>query len=451
VEPERLAGAIESSNGANMVCPRDRLETSPAAAAAAATKEARTLAKQWDEADRRVKKEAKRTSTSRDGGATTTTTTKSEETSAPKIGFAQVSAPSALTKKRGLRKRPGAVIKISTTGALHHSKRQRLPFPSGKFRSSCVNGGQPDNNTFDEEGEETESSSPCNDDPAAPPRDDTPGDLFLVEARLVEEEPSAANVAADDDSADVEANQTAAATASSSVPLAEIVDGSVLAKCIPTSARGAWLCFGLCFLLASVTIASVVCGTGLCVPQEADPVPPDEHEPMPMLPASNNENWTVLTTTTPPPVESPVTATTVTLFGLTFHVNNAKRLTLPSKGLQGGIPTEIGLFTALTSLGLSQNPLTGPMPTEIGLMTSLVNLDFGGNALTGRIPSEFGLMTNLKHVQLNANQVAGTLPSQLGLLTELTCFGGKCSRASFTALVLLWLISFSSCQCMLIS
>ena len=57
---------------------------------------------------------------------------------------------------------------------------------------------------------------------------------------------------------------------------------------------------------------------------------------------------------------------------------NMVELELGSNNLQGTIPTEVGLFTALTSGG-------GGIASDL----------FYDNGLTGSIPSEIGLWTNM--------------------------------------------------------
>jgi len=59
---------------------------------------------------------------------------------------------------------------------------------------------------------------------------------------------------------------------------------------------------------------------------------------------------------------------------------NMVELELGYNNLQGTIPTEVGLFTALTSGG--DDGSTGGL--------------FSGNGLTGSIPSEIGLWTNMR-------------------------------------------------------
>ena len=84
------------------------------------------------------------------------------------------------------------------------------------------------------------------------------------------------------------------------------------------------------------------------------------------------------------------------------------------------IPTEIGLLTQLTFLGLSENPLAGTIPSTLGLLTLLTSLDLSLNQLTGTIPSTLGNLSQLNSVDLYNNQFSGTIPSALGNLIQLT-------------------------------
>lgn len=57
-------------------------------------------------------------------------------------------------------------------------------------------------------------------------------------------------------------------------------------------------------------------------------------------------------------------------------------IALPSLGLKGPIPSEIGHLSSLKTLDLSHNDLTGFVPSDIRF-TSLVNLDLRNNRLEG--------------------------------------------------------------------
>ena len=88
--------------------------------------------------------------------------------------------------------------------------------------------------------------------------------------------------------------------------------------------------------------------------------------------------------------------------------------------LQGTIPDELGLLTALTYLHLRSNELTGTLPSQLGQLTALTYLEFWSNRLTGTIPTQLGKLTALPVLSLRDNQLTDTIPSQLGYLTALT-------------------------------
>ncbi|KAK3249510.1 hypothetical protein CYMTET_41063 [Cymbomonas tetramitiformis] len=81
------------------------------------------------------------------------------------------------------------------------------------------------------------------------------------------------------------------------------------------------------------------------------------------------------------------------------------------KGVNGTIPTEIGLLTRLTLLVIAQTThITGPIPTEIGSLTQLTQMDLSANSLTGIIPTEFGALDALQSLRIDGNSFTFTIP-----------------------------------------
>ena len=109
---------------------------------------------------------------------------------------------------------------------------------------------------------------------------------------------------------------------------------------------------------------------------------------------------------------------------ITCAANNiVDSIDLALKNLQGRIPDDLGLLTALTSLDLNYNSLNGTIPSSLGQLTALQTLVLGSNLFYGTIPSSLGLLTALTSLDLSYNELNGTIPNDLGLLTELTYLG----------------------------
>jgi Leucine rich repeat len=94
-------------------------------------------------------------------------------------------------------------------------------------------------------------------------------------------------------------------------------------------------------------------------------------------------------------------------------------LFLSESYLQGRIPDNLGLLTAMTSLSLKSNTLTGTIPSSLAAMTNLVVLELGNNILIGTIPSSLGGLTAMTDLGLSGNQMTGTIPSSVTALTNL--------------------------------
>jgi len=114
---------------------------------------------------------------------------------------------------------------------------------------------------------------------------------------------------------------------------------------------------------------------------------------------------------------------TLELFGKPYD-ESTRSIDLVNLSLNGTVPTELGLLTALTMLNLPANQLTGTLPTELGMLTELNFLILAVNQLNATIPSELGSLTALTVLELSSNRFSGSIPSELGLLTALNLFVG---------------------------
>ena len=119
-------------------------------------------------------------------------------------------------------------------------------------------------------------------------------------------------------------------------------------------------------------------------------------------------------------------AATMSLWGNLHQVRSDEtysgrvtNLILPDNRLSGGLPSELGNLSNLTTLYFHENQLTGSIPSELGNLSNLTTLFLYDNQLSGSIPSELGNLANLRELSLYKNQLSGSIPSELGNLTDL--------------------------------
>ena len=101
-------------------------------------------------------------------------------------------------------------------------------------------------------------------------------------------------------------------------------------------------------------------------------------------------------------------------------------LDLPSNGLSGALPTQLGDLTGIEHLYLNNNALSGAIPTELGSLTSLTRLYLQGNDLSGGIPTQLGSLTSLTNLYLSDNELTGAIPTELGSLTSSSTTQQQC-------------------------
>jgi Leucine-rich repeat (LRR) protein len=96
-----------------------------------------------------------------------------------------------------------------------------------------------------------------------------------------------------------------------------------------------------------------------------------------------------------------------------------KELFLPLYGLDGSLPSSIGVWSSLYRINLEENYLSGSIPNTIKNWTVLSELNFYFNLLTGPIPSSIGNLTKLRTLNLSLNRLSHSLPSEMESLLEL--------------------------------
>ncbi|KAF7836346.1 MDIS1-interacting receptor like kinase 2-like [Senna tora] len=90
--------------------------------------------------------------------------------------------------------------------------------------------------------------------------------------------------------------------------------------------------------------------------------------------------------------------------------------------IPGEIPPQVGNFSSLSLLNLSNNKLSGLIPESIGKLTNLQSLDLSMNILRGPIPYQIGSCKKLISLNLSKNDFNGTVPYQIGNLADLQYF-----------------------------
>lgn len=80
----------------------------------------------------------------------------------------------------------------------------------------------------------------------------------------------------------------------------------------------------------------------------------------------------------------------------------------------------VRILTIFTTIDLSSNKFEGQIPDVIGDLKSLRGLNFSHNNLAGQIPQVLGNLTILESLDLSSNQLVGEIPQQLTALTYLS-------------------------------
>ncbi|XP_075076040.1 protein STRUBBELIG-RECEPTOR FAMILY 3 isoform X1 [Nicotiana tabacum] len=82
---------------------------------------------------------------------------------------------------------------------------------------------------------------------------------------------------------------------------------------------------------------------------------------------------------------------------------------LSANEFTGSIPTSLSYLSQLSAMSLNGNHLTGGIPDSFHGLTALVNLDLSGNSLSGSLPPSLGSLSSLATLHLQNNQLSGTL------------------------------------------
>ncbi|KAA8529108.1 hypothetical protein F0562_034093 [Nyssa sinensis] len=103
-----------------------------------------------------------------------------------------------------------------------------------------------------------------------------------------------------------------------------------------------------------------------------------------------------------------------------FQAQGLQSLVLYGNSLSGSVPSEIGKLKYLQNLDLSRNFFNGSLPTALIQCKRLKTLDLSQNNFTGSLPDGFGTnLVSLEKLNLSFNKFSGLIPSDMGNLSNL--------------------------------
>ncbi|KAG0466255.1 hypothetical protein HPP92_017835 [Vanilla planifolia] len=105
--------------------------------------------------------------------------------------------------------------------------------------------------------------------------------------------------------------------------------------------------------------------------------------------------------------------------GVACRGGRVTAVSLSNLSLEGYLPSEMSLLSALEKLSFSHNRFSGQMPSSIGLISGLIALDLSYNNLSGPVPVAIGGLTSLVHLDLSSNYLDGPLPLSIAAFCNL--------------------------------
>ncbi|GMP67113.1 hypothetical protein CsSME_00027211 [Camellia sinensis var. sinensis] len=104
--------------------------------------------------------------------------------------------------------------------------------------------------------------------------------------------------------------------------------------------------------------------------------------------------------------------------GVQCNTNNSViSITLIGANLGGQLGNDLGSFTSIQTIDLSNNHIGGSIPTN--LPVTLLTFFLSDNHFTGSIPSSLSSLSQLQAMSLNDNQITGDIPDAFQGLTGL--------------------------------
>ena len=97
-----------------------------------------------------------------------------------------------------------------------------------------------------------------------------------------------------------------------------------------------------------------------------------------------------------------------------------------SNAISGAIPTSLGLIVPLQTFDISLNNMTGELfqaeYSGLNGLAEVVQFVVDSNNFQGNIPTEIGLWSRLQTLGISGNKITGTIPTEIGKLVDMSEF-----------------------------
>ncbi|XP_027152045.1 probable LRR receptor-like serine/threonine-protein kinase At3g47570 [Coffea eugenioides] len=107
--------------------------------------------------------------------------------------------------------------------------------------------------------------------------------------------------------------------------------------------------------------------------------------------------------------------------GITCNTRHRRvaAIQLPTMGLVGTIPPQLGNLSFLVWLNLQNNSFHGNLPTQLVHLRRLKYFNLAFNSFDGEFPSWLGALSRLRYLSFHSNRISGSLPPTLSNATTL--------------------------------
>ncbi|XP_027099023.1 uncharacterized protein [Coffea arabica] len=121
------------------------------------------------------------------------------------------------------------------------------------------------------------------------------------------------------------------------------------------------------------------------------------------------------------PINWSISTSVCNWIGITCNTRHRRvaAIQLPTMGLVGTIPPQLGNLSFLVWLNLQNNSFHGNLPTQLGHLRRLKSINLAFNSFDGEFPSWLGALSRLRYLLFHSNRISGSLPPTLSNATTL--------------------------------